>query len=509
MSFPVAVAPSVRTPGLALRVDLLASAASPGQGQLKSLLIAVKGATGTIVAGTQLVEAVAGPDDVGSYLDVGTPGHLFSKAWFAENPLGRLDLVSPADVAGTAATGTITFSSGPPSAARTVTVKIAGRSIEYIWAAGVLYTAASVAVAALINGLSYDLPVIASDNGSGVITLTFKTTGTIGNDCTYSVDIRDGSGGAVVAAGANLTGGAGIHLVDTAIATASGTEYAYICPVANGNADAANASATSGIGKIKTQVDGADSGFNSKLQQIVVGLTGSLSSAKTGAAQHNFGPLQYVLMANGLSLPAEVCGAEAGARAFAEAIDPAANRINTPYTATLYPPASLVSGALTEAQVEDALQSGVTPITYTSSGQPRPARPITTYWKDASANPDGRLLDTSRITGTFAVARDFRSALPAQFPNAKLSRDLLPGDDPPPAGVIEERNVRAFVKTRMAFWVSQGVVQRQSFDLAQANGTFLVRVNPSDPSQCDVVLPFGIVPPLAKFSLVVQHTGPV
>ncbi len=511
MSFPVAVAPSVRSPGLALRVDLLAAAASPGQGALITCLLASKGTagTGTITADTELVEAVAGPDDVATYLVAGTPGHLASKAWFAENPLGRLDLVAPADPAGTAASGTFTIPSQTVTATRTHTFLVAGRPIEVLWLPGETNEQFATKVGAAINALSADLPVTASVT-TNVVTLTFKVTGTLGNDCTISVTATGGAPAAALAAAsaATLASGAGTCSVVNALTLISGQEYAFILNASNGNTDSGAASATSSVGRIKTHVEGLDEGFSAKLQQIVQGLTGSLSNAKTGAAQHNFGPLQYILMANGLSLPCEVGAAEAGARAREESIDPAVNRINMVYKATLYPPSSLVSGALTEAQVEDGLQSGVTPVTYTSTGTPRPSRPITTYWKDTASNADGRLLDTSRISGTYAVARDLRSALPAEFPNAKLSRDLVPGDEPPPAGVVEERDVKAFVTTRMRFWVSQGVVQRASFNNALANGQFLVRVNPSDPAQCDIVLPFGIVPPLAKFSLVVQHVGP-
>ncbi len=296
--------------------------------------------------------------------------------------------------------------------------------------------------------------------------------------------------------------------IATAITTISGTEYNFILPAANGNADASNASATSSIGKLKTATDALDEGFAAKLQLIVVGHTGSTSSAKTGTAQHNYGPMEYVLMRSGLSLPCELMAAEAGRRARMEAIDPAVNAINTTYKATLYPPADLVAGALTPVQVEDLLQSGVTPITYTSTGTPRVSRPISTYFKNDAGNADGRLLDVSRTAGTYAYARDIAQFLQDEFKGAKLGPDLTAEDDPPPAGVVEPRDIKAAIATRTRnFWIPQGVIQGPAFEQALADGTLIVRVNPSNESQADIVIPEKILPPLAKLSTVVQHVG--
>jgi len=495
-----------------MRVDLLAAAASPGQSQLLSLLIASKMSAGTITPDTQIVEAVAGPDAVAALLGEGAFGHLAAKAWFREHPLGRLDVVAPIEATGDKATTTVTFgfSSGSVVAAsRTVVVKIAGRPIEIVWVTGETATQGAAKLVAAIASAAGDLPVTAT-NTAGVVDITSKLNGLLGNDITLEVAVSGGSVLATVVRGAAaLAAGTGTCLIDNVLTLASGTEYAYIIPAANGNADAAEASATSSIGKLKTATDANDEGFNALLQQVVVGITGALAGAKTGTSQHNYGPMQYIFMRSGQSLPCELAAAEAGARAYAEAIDPAVNRINAPYKATLYPPTVLTTGKLTPAQVEDALQSGVTPVTYTSTGSPRPSRPITTYWKTASSGAaDPRLLDTSRITGTYAVARDLRSAIPQEFDQVKFSADLVPGDDPPPAGVVEVRDVKGFVQSRVGgFWVSSGVVDRAAFLQAVADGTVLVRQNPSDSAQCDIVLPIKIVPPLAKFSFVVQHVG--
>lgn len=65
----------------------------------------------------------------------------------------------------------------------------------------------------------------------------------------------------------------------------------------------------------------------------------------------------------------------------------------------------------------------------------------------------------------------------------------------------------SFVITRALFFVQEGILDASRTKTAIANGEFLVRVNPSDPSQCDVVIPERIVAPLAKFSVVVNRAS--
>jgi phage tail sheath gpL-like len=375
------------------------------------------------------------------------------------------------------------------------------------WAAGANDIAGAAAAVAAINAHTNDLPVTAANSGTAVVTLTFKVAGTWGNDCLISRVAANGTTGTVTASGAALTGGTQEASIANVLTLVSTGEYDLIL-YCTGNTDAGTASATSGPGRLKTHISSLYSGRNAKLQQAVIGLTLTIANAKTGAAQHNFGPLQYVICQAGQSLPCELGGAEVGARLREESEDPAANRIGMLYTATLYGAIDLVADEMTDAEMEDCLQSGVTPVVYTSSGEMSPLRPVTTYFKDTGANPDDRLLDTSRISGIYAVAKDLRVAIPREFVGAKLSEDLEPGEEPLPEGVTEVRDVKGFVHTRVRFWIQRGVVVKAKYEEAYDNGQFLVRVNPTDASQCDIVLPIGIVPPLAKFSLVVNHVGP-
>ena len=506
MGIPLAVPPTVRTPGLALLVNLLAGVPSPGTAPLRACILAPKGSAGTITPDTQLVQGLGGEGNAATYLGAGTPGHLAAKALYAEYALAQVDLAAPVAAAGNTATATVVFDDASPvTAARTVDLEVAGRVIEIVWQVGETKTQAGDKLVAAIGKLTSDLPVTAS-NSSGTVTVTFELPGTIGNDCTIGVTMTDGAGGAVsIGSDATaLSGGTTEPSFVNVLSLISGREYDLILVVGS-NADAVAASSTSGPGRVKTHIETHRTGFSARLQQAVVGVTGTLSAAKTGAAQHDYGYLEYVFCQAGRSLPCEFAGAEVGARLREESVDPTVNRMMSAYQATLYGAKDLVADALTDAELEDALQSGVAAIVYDTTGAPLMSRPITTYWKDSNANPDDRILDVARPTGLHAVAKDLRVAIPAQFPKAKLIKDLEPGDDEPPEGVIEERDVKAFVISRLRFWERRGVVRRDKLDAAIANGSLIVRVNPVDEHQCDIVLPLSIVPGLAKWSLVVNQ----
>jgi len=499
---PVAVAPSVKSPGLYLLINLLAGNASPGTSPLKGLVISPKSSSGLITADTELVEGVGGEDDAKTIYGPGTPGHLAAKAIFAEAPLALIDAVAPAASAGASATGKFTFAAGAPTVSWDVTANICGRDISIVWAAGESNADGATKLKNAINVLTNDLPVTATTN-VGECIVTAKIAGLWGNDIKISVVAKNGATGTVTASGTVLASGTQEPSLTNVLALVIGKEYDFIT-LCTSNTDAVSAAA-SNVLAVKTHISGLDEGRNAKLQQFVYGCTDILANTKTGVAAMNFGPAECVQGEAFRSLGCEIGGAEMGARMREEQIDPACNRIEMPYKATLYGAANIAADQLTEAEVESALNVGVTPLTYNATGEIMPSRPITTYHKDSSGNADDRLLDTSCVSGTYAVAKDLRVALPREFPNAKLSDDIPAGEEPPPVGVVEVRDVKAFINERIQFWITSGVVQKQAYLDAYTAGTFIVRVNPSDDTQCDVVLPISIVPPLAKFSVVVNR----
>jgi phage tail sheath gpL-like len=505
MSIQLAVSPTNLVPGLYLVVNLLAGSSNPGTQPIRGMQMAPRSSAGTFTVDTE-IKLVGSADDAKTFWGTKTPGYLAAVQFFRENPSGILYGCAPTASAGASATVSFTFAS-TPSSARTVRVTAAGRATEFPWAASETADILKARALTYVNGRD-DMPVTASSGGVGVLTLTFPVPGPWGNDIICVVELIDGAGGTVNAgqtATANLAGGTTEPDFTTALTTISGQQWDYI-GIAVSNADAQSASATSNPGRLKTHINGLNTGLNAKLEQGIVGVTGALSSAKVGAIAGNEPAMERVFCMAGQSLPAEFMGAEMGARMRAVSLDPAANRIGTLITGVVGA-RDLTADTPTESELGDALGSGLSIVSYTAQGEPLLVRPVTTHSQDSSGNPDRRCLDTSGPDGTYAVANDIKTFLPVEFFQVKISRDLEPTDEPLPAGVVEERDIKAVLIQRLRFWSSLGVVRRDLLDAAIAAGTLIVKVNASDETQVDIVIPLGIFKPLAKLGVVVNKAA--
>ncbi|HEX4334697.1 MAG TPA: hypothetical protein VH062_02220 [Polyangiaceae bacterium] len=506
MTIPKAVSPATLTPGVYVSVDLLAGAAGPGSAPLRVLLLAPKASSGNLTVDTE-IRAGGGEATASLAYGSGSVGHLAAKQIYRKYPTAVVDFGAP-----TAGTGSATLSitaSGSPVADQSVNWLIAGRSIDVPWLAGQSADTFKANAIATISSKTTDLPLTASSGGTGVTTLTFKVTGNNGNDCKVRVKLNAAQNGTEAVAGAAtltaLSGGSSDPDY-TAIATAAGgKEYHYIVPCLS-NVDAQSASGTANAKRIRTIMGNVGSGLNAKLQQCIIASTGALSATKVGAIGLNSPLFEDVDVPNALSLPCEISGREAGARLAVVSIDPAGNRIGEVLDG-IYGSIDPITDNPVLATSEDALGNGVSLVAYNVSGDPVLIRPITTYSLDASGGADRRCLDVQNVDGAFIVVRDIRDNLPLVFPRAKIMRDVPPDGDPPDIeGVIEERDVRAWVVSRIRqVWVKKGVVQLQAFEAAVADGSLIVAVDDGDETQVNLVIPFKIVKPLAKFGVVGQR----
>jgi phage tail sheath gpL-like len=357
------------------------------------------------------------------------------------------------------------------------------------------------------NALSDQIPVVLSVTGDDdeVATLTAKLPGPWGNDVLYRVLLEDGAGGTATAAGSALTGGTTEPDFSTALTNVSSYEYDFILPCVS-NADAQSASATSNPGRVQTHIDDLDSGLSAKLQQQVVGLTGALSSAQTGAIGRNHGPTQYVYCMAGESLGCEFAGWEVGRRLKEEQIDPAVNRIDDPIEG-LFGASDLVADKPTAAEIEAALVDGLSIVNYDAQLDPYLVAPITTYSQDDDGNRSDKLRYVSGVSGAYAYLKDLRRALKEEFRGAKIHPDLTEADEELPEKVVEVRDIKAFVIGHADTWVQRGVLRRDALTEAIANGTLSVAIDDTDDSQVNIVIPFKVIKPLAKLGVVGQRIG--
>lgn len=506
MAIPKAVNPATLTPGVYVTVDLVAGAASPGSAPLRVLMLAPKAASGTLTVDTE-IRAGGGEATAATAYGTGSIGHLCAKQLYRKFPTAVVDFGAP-----TAGSGSSTISltaTGSPVSDTSVNFLIHGRSIDVGWLAGQTADTFKASAIAAINSKTTDLEVTASTGGVGVTVLTSKVTGNVGNDVKVRAKLNAPANGTEAIAGAAsltaMTGGTtepDYTLITTA---ASGKEYHYIVPCLS-NADAQSAAGTANAKRIKTIIGNSATGLNAKLQQVIIATTGSLSTCKTGAIGLNSPVFQDLNMPNGLSLPCEISGREAGARLAVVSNDPAGNRAGEILDG-LYGSIDPITDNPPLATSEDALGNGVSLVAYNVSGDPVEIRPVTTYSVDSAGGADRRCLDVQNVDGAYIVVRDIRDNLPKVFPNAKIMKDVPPDGDPPDIeGVLEERDVKSWVITRLRqVWVKKGVVQTVALEAAIADGSLIVAVDDGDETQVNLVIPFKIVKPLLKFGVVGQR----
>ena len=502
----LAVDPTSRRPGVGLLVNLRSGPSSAAAG-MRILLVSVKNATGGTGTVETLYEGVADADAVGALAGVGGLAHLAAGRLFEEHRSARVDFIMMAAPGGNTATGTITFDDGTPIAsAQTVTARIAGKSVQIVWDVGETDVQAATKLVAQIAKQTKELPVTAANGGGtlAAVTLTFKSKGKAGLDCAYSVTMADGSGGAVAATAANLTGGTTEPDIANVLLAVASREYRIWCPTLS-NADLATASTTCNMGRIRTYIRATDSGIGALLQTAHTACTDSTTNAKAMSNQHDFEYFSHHLARGALSLPCEFAGAICGAYAREIVSDPNHSFIEQEIgLAELYLSATPQDDNLTEADEEDLLFSGVSYIGRTAQDVPRFARPISCYFEDADGNPDDRVLDVSKVFGLVAVASDLRTQVQQTFKQKKLMKALPGGNTPIPPNIVEERDAKNFVVGRLrSEWIPRGVIRADKLDEVLADGTLVVKVDDTDEQQLDMFLPLRVVPPLVKTSIAV------
>jgi phage tail sheath gpL-like len=491
-----------------LSVNTIAGVASPGSGAMHVALIAPKTSSGDLTVDTE-VRAGGGGDSAATAFGNGGIGHLAAKTIYDLDPTAQIDFIAPT-AGSTAATLNLTFANSP-SSNTVVLLDIHGVEFEVPWLSGEDSDDIRDSVISAVNSRTSQLMVTASSGGTGIVTLTFKVTGNIGNDtrvyASLSTQTSSETINGATSVSTTLAGGTTDPDLTTALASLEGKEYHIILPILS-NTDVANVSTANNLSKVVTHVSSMNIGRDAKLQQVVAGYTGGVSAAIATTSNANsfgnadFGELIHCL--NSRDLPGIVAAREVADWLIRYSIDPAANRIGRVLSG-LSGAKDKISDKPTDTEVENLLGNGVSVISYTPQGQPFLVRAVTTHSQDTSGNPDRRLLDVQNVVAEYSVSRDFRDTLPLAFPEAKITRDTLPGEDPPPAGVLEERDVKAWVVERLIEWAHRAVINRAMIKTVVDDGSLIVQVDETDPTQLNLVIPKKILQPWAKTSLVSQR----
>lgn len=391
---------SIRKPGKYFEFNTsLAVRTLPGNLQ-KTLIVGQRLAAGTVAANTPV--EVFSDVDAATYFGRGSVAHLMARAALQANNYLALSAIAMDDAgASVAATGTVTVT-GTATAAGQLTLSVGDQTAVIAIASGDTPTVIAAALSAQI-AKQPDLPVTAGA-AAGVVTLTAKCKGTLGNGIKTSVSAAATSVTAVAAA---MAAGATDPTIATALATVFSAGHNIIISAWND---------TTNLTALRAHLDSVSGPLEQRGAIGIYAHTGSLAAATTLSAQINSGRISGFLLPTAHENSYEVAAAYGAVVASEE--DPARPLNTLPLAGILANP---LANRLSRTEQENALYNGVTPSEIGPGEMVQIVRAITTYMLDPQGVPDISMLDLTTIRTLDYVRRACRERIALRFPRDKLS----------------------------------------------------------------------------------------
>lgn len=470
---------STKLPGFAFAVILGGPGTGTGAAPNRLLLwgnmigVALTGASPSfsVAAGTASLNTVYqlfAASDAATLFGAGSELHREAERVFEQYPTCTVFAMATAQ-GSTASTGVVTVT-GAPTAALTARVVVAGKGVDAAIASGDSVTTTATAIATAVNSQS-DWPVTAQ-NAAGVVTLTSKHTGARSAQITVRVQLIYGtqvvtatggslaatlqgstltlSGGTATGTVYRLTGGTTEESLTTPLATVASTRY---------HRHAVPYTGTTALDALLTQVNTMADVNHQLRQQAVAASQDTYANAIAVSGGRNQPRLQLAWHYNSDlptgELAAQLAAARLGGDASVTAINPRAGEDTDPATnldglmlATV-PAQYSVADQPTRAQMEAALNNGLTPLAARSDGGVYVPRSITTYFKDTNSNPTYDVIDTEFVAVSDYVADDLQGSMAVDFAGCKLG-------DPDPTGaplkqpkVVTADDIKAYLAKKL------------------------------------------------------------
>ncbi|WP_410499706.1 phage tail sheath subtilisin-like domain-containing protein [Chitinibacter sp. S2-10] len=390
---------SIRKPGKHIEFNLkLAVRTLPGNLQ-RLVLIGQRLAVGPVAAAVPV--NVFSDAESSTYFGRGSVLGSMVKAALTANPYVQLTCVALDDEpTATAASCTITIT-GTATTAGSLGVLISNERVN----AGIYVGDDAATVAASIKAVidaDPDLPVAATV-AAGVVTLTAKNKGELGNQIKVSTVQLLAAG--VSAATTAMAGGS----LDPDIQNA-------LTPLFAGGHDilASSLNDSANLTKLRDYLDTVSGPLEQRGAIATYALTSTLASATTLASTINSGRITNALLPATVSLPWEVSAAYAAVIAFEE--DPARPLNTLPLTGIAPPP---LANRLGRTEQENCLYNGVTPLEVGPGEKVQIVRSITTYTKDPQGVADPSLLDITTIRSLDYTRKAILQRWALRFPRDK------------------------------------------------------------------------------------------
>lgn len=347
MAIPSLLPTSKRRPGAFHQFKFQASAGSLVPLPLRIVIVAEKSAAGTAVV--EVPVQLFDEDDADLKCGKGSFAALMARVALTQIDLGGIGgpeiwvcpTIEPA--AGAAAVQTMTIT-GPATEAGNIVFRIAGRTITVGVSNADAQNTIATAIDNAVDAVKHLVPVT-SGAAANVVSFTNTTKGVNGNDVVYEVISKPAGVGIVFA---QSVAGAGTAPITNPLAALYNQRYHAVCLNNHVVGDAA---------VLLADVAAAWSFANENYRFAFLGERGSLGTAQTLQAAYNDYRVVVVSCEGTPSLPGEIAIATAAAEFSREL--PNANLDGE--RLALYPPSATL--AFTDAEIESALNGGVTPLT--------------------------------------------------------------------------------------------------------------------------------------------------
>jgi len=393
--------------------------------------------------------------------------------------------------AGAAATGTITYT-GPASAAGAIAVYIGAQKVQAAVAGADTATAIAASVAAAINA-DATLPVTAA-SALGVVTLTARHSGLVGNDIVVQHNYRGVAGGEVLPTGVGaaivaMAGGAGTPTLTAGLAALGDDEYDFIV------SPFSDATALDAFKVLMNDNTGRWAWNRQIYGHVYAAQRGSFAALQAAGILRND---QHATLAGVEStVPSTVwdyVAAYAARNAVFINADPA-RPTQTGELVGVLPAAG--AGRFIQTERQTLLSSGIA-TSYTAGGAVRVERAITTYQKNLWGQADPSYLDSETLHTLAFILRRLRSRITNKYPRHKLADDGTRFG----AGqaIVTPSIIRGELIAEYADLEELGIAENAK--AFRAN--LIVERNASDPNRLDVLLPPDLVNQLRVFAVLAQ-----
>ncbi|ARF52785.1 phage tail sheath subtilisin-like domain-containing protein [Pantoea stewartii] len=456
----------------------------------------------TLIIGQQLDSATlstpnipaleASASTVGGLCGYGSILHNMMAAYLANDTAGEIYILPIADGDDlVAASGTIAITT-PPTAAGTVALYIGGTRIQISVTSTDTVSVIASDLATAINAATA-LPLTASAS-AGVITLTAKNKGALGNDIDIRLNYLGSAGGEKTPSGLGVTitamsGGTGSPSLDDALANLGDKTFDFII---NPYTDTTSLNAVKSLLSDNTGRWSYSSQLYGHSLGVLFGTYGELTAA--GEARNNQHE-SIIGVYDSPSTPWVWAAACYGAMATSLRNDPGRPVQTLTVSGVLAPP---LASRFEMTERNNLLYSGISTTTVSDDGTVTLENVITTYQTNSYGDADDSYLEIETMFLLMYVTRYLRSVVTSKYARMKLAASgtkFASG-----AAIVTPNIIRAELIAQYSTLETNGFVQDST---GFASG-LIVEQNSSNPNRVDVLWPGVLINQMRVFALLNQ-----